>query len=141
MALKRKATELLDQLKSLYRPFFIRRTKREIFACKSSELSQRPLEWHELPFKTDLVVWIPLSKVQKKVYQMIVENQSVRDDLEQLEKKHIFVIVLALKQVCVHPMLLLQGVYKDNLQDPTVEEEISATAKKKEAAAEGEESS
>lgn len=32
-------------------------------------------------------------------------------------KKHIFVIVLALKQLCVHPMLLLQGAYKDNLED------------------------
>jgi hypothetical protein len=53
---------------------------------------------------------------------MIVENQSVKDDLEQSMKKHIFVIVLALKQLCVHPMLLLQGAYKDNLQDSIDEE-------------------
>jgi SNF2 family DNA or RNA helicase len=60
---KRNATELIQKLKDIYQPHFIRRTKREIFKCLSSELSLRPLEWNELPLKTDLVVWIPLSKI------------------------------------------------------------------------------
>ena len=68
------ANDLIAELKQKYRPFFIRRTKKEIFKVMSSELSDKPLEWNELPLKTDLVIWIPLSKVQKKIYEMIVNN-------------------------------------------------------------------
>jgi SNF2 family DNA or RNA helicase len=88
---------LLDQLKKLYKPFFIRRTKREIFTCKSSELTQRELYWNELPFKTDLVIWIPLSNVQKKIYQMIVDNSAVKKDVDRQNGKDILAIVNALK--------------------------------------------
>ena len=62
-AKKRKAIRLLDDIKDLYRPHFIRRTKREIFQCKSSEMSEKPLSWNELPLKTDLVIWVPLSDI------------------------------------------------------------------------------
>ena len=95
--MKKEATELLSQLKELYRPFFIRRTKKEIFKCMSSELTQRPLEWNELPLKTDLVIWIPLSNVQKKIYQMITENPYVKKNLTNTTNKNILIIVLALK--------------------------------------------
>lgn len=60
-SVKRKAVELIAEMKSLYTPFFLRRMKAEIFKTISSELSDRPLKWSELPFKTDIVVWIPLS--------------------------------------------------------------------------------
>ena len=61
--LKMNAIDQINTMKRLYRPHFLRRTKKEIFSCKSSELQLRPLEWNELPFKTDLVVWIPLTQV------------------------------------------------------------------------------
>ena len=35
-----------------------------------------------------------------------------------LDKKHIFVTILALKQLCVHPMLLLKSAYKDMMDEP-----------------------
>ena len=59
----------------------------------------RDLYWNELPVKTDIVVWIPLSDVQKKIYQMVVDNKSVKDDIDTMDRKHIFVIILALKQL------------------------------------------
>jgi hypothetical protein len=61
-------------MKDIYQPHFLRRTKREIFRTLSSELAGRPLEWNELPLKIDLVVWIPLSKVQKRIYELMVTN-------------------------------------------------------------------
>ena len=34
-----------------------------------------------------------------------------------MEKKHIFPIILALKQLCVHPMNLLKGTYKEMMEE------------------------
>jgi hypothetical protein len=76
---------------------FLRRTKKEIFRCVSSELSERPLEWNELPLKTDIVVWIPLSNVQKRIYSWITSNKLLKKSVVNLDKKHIFVVILALK--------------------------------------------
>ena len=58
-----KAQEMIKELKEIYRPHFLRRTKKEIFKIKSSELSETPLLATELPLKTDLVVWIPLNAI------------------------------------------------------------------------------
>jgi hypothetical protein len=80
-------------MKDLYRPHFIRRTKKEIFTSMSSELSVRELNWNELPYKTDIVVWIPLTDIQKTVYHMIVSSKAVEDSAEGLDKKHIFVMI------------------------------------------------
>jgi DNA repair and recombination protein RAD54B len=51
-----KAKELIIKLKEIYRPYFLRRTKKEIFEVKSAELSSTPLEACQLPLKTDLVI-------------------------------------------------------------------------------------
>ena len=72
-----RAKELILKLKEIYRPHFLRRTKKEIFEIKSSELSKTPLEACQLPLKTDLVVWIPLNDIQKKIYSLILEEDEV----------------------------------------------------------------
>ena len=54
-------------------PHFLRRTKQQIFKMKSAELADGELESNEMPLKTDLVIWIPLSDVQRKVYKLILE--------------------------------------------------------------------
>ena len=53
---------------------------------------------------------------------MIVENNSVKSSILQLDKKHIFVVILALKQLCVHPMLLLKGVYSKEMAEKNPDE-------------------
>jgi hypothetical protein len=47
----------------MYEHHFLRRTKNQIFTLVSAELLGRPLRNNELPIKTDLVVWLPLSEV------------------------------------------------------------------------------
>ena len=52
----------------IYKPHFKRRLKKEVFKILSSELNPISLERLELPIKTDLVVWVPLSEAQKALY-------------------------------------------------------------------------
>jgi SNF2 family DNA or RNA helicase len=104
-----KAKELIMKLKSIYKPYFLRRTKKEIFEIKSAELSKSPLEACQLPLKTDLVVWVPLSPIQKKIYSLILEEDEVETAKRQDSKKHIFIVLIALKHLCVHPFILLHS--------------------------------
>lgn len=60
---KNKAQELSVKLRKMYEEHFLRRTKNQIFTVVSAELLGRPLKNNELPLKTDLVVWLPLSEV------------------------------------------------------------------------------
>lgn len=69
------AFKLLIKLKELYGPYFIRREKNQIFKMVSAEVIKRPLMTDELPLKTDLVIWMPLSNLQKEIYSLIVANQ------------------------------------------------------------------
>jgi hypothetical protein len=50
-------------MREIVKPHLLRRTKKEIFEVKSAELSEEALKPHELPIKTDLVVWVPLSEI------------------------------------------------------------------------------
>ncbi len=104
-----RAQELIQELKSIYKPHFLRRTKKEIFEIKSAELSEEPLEACQLPLKTDLVIWIPLNAIQKKIYSLILEEDEVDKAMKQVSKKHIFIVILALKHLCVHPFILLHS--------------------------------
>lgn len=54
---------------------------------------------------------------------MIVENKEVAKSANLLDKKHIFVIILALKQLCVHPMILLRSTYEELNNLPTSSQE------------------
>ncbi|TNV70831.1 hypothetical protein FGO68_gene3441 [Halteria grandinella] len=110
-----RAKEAIAKLKGIFTPHFLRRTKREIFDVKSSELSEQPLDRHQLPLKTDLVVWIPLNEIQKTIYEMILDEQSVEAAVRQQSKKHIFVVIIALKHLCVHPFILLHSFCKSSL--------------------------
>ena len=71
------------------------------------------LERNELPLKTDLVVWIPLSDMQKRIYETIVTSPAVQASLNALDKKHIFATVLALKELCIHPAILMNKVFEE----------------------------
>ena len=50
----------------------------------------------------------------------------MNQQLEQEDKKHLFTAIVALKQLCVHPMLLLQGVFKEEQRRKSGELEIQA---------------
>ena len=59
---KLRSHDLSDKLRKMYGPHFLRRTKKEIFQTVCAETLGRPLHDNELPLKTDLVVWLPLSE-------------------------------------------------------------------------------
>jgi len=40
---------------------------------------------------------------------MILDEDSVEAALKEQSKKHIFVVILALKHLCVHPFILLHS--------------------------------
>ena len=55
-------------MKAKYDPHLLRRTKKQIFAVKCAETTEGGLGPLELPYKTDIAVFIPLSDIQKRVY-------------------------------------------------------------------------
>ena len=58
---KETAEVLSKQLRGMYESHFLRRTKDKIFTIQCAETIGRPLKITELPLKTDLVIWLPLS--------------------------------------------------------------------------------
>lgn len=92
----------------------------------SSEVVQRPLKWNELPLKTDLVVWIPLAQTQKEIYKIIIENQaSMLTEKGKIDKSHVFVLIMAMRQLCCHPNLFFMNPIlkaSEQIQDEVVEE-------------------
>ncbi|CDW81150.1 dna excision repair protein ercc-6-like protein [Stylonychia lemnae] len=69
------AREKIRELKSIYAPFFLRRVKKQIFKIRSAELN--PIQEKEtvLPLKTDMVVWVTLSDMQKEIYELILNSE------------------------------------------------------------------
>ena len=100
-------------MKNKYEPYLLRRTKKEIFTIKCAETSKKELEPLELPLKTDIAVFIPLSDVQKKIYRLFLDNFYKSAENSEITVNHIFPAILALKLLCVHPMLILKKVMKD----------------------------
>jgi SNF2 family DNA or RNA helicase len=63
-----KSDQLSSQLRQMYDSHFLRRTKDNIFTIRCAETLGRELKMTELPLKTDLVIWLPLTQTQKKIY-------------------------------------------------------------------------
>ena len=97
---------MIGQLHKLLRPFMLRRLKVDV------EKS--------LPPKTETILFIPLSEVQKQVYKQIllrdldVLNQSNRDKHENSGRTAILNIVMQLRKCCNHPYLF------PNIEDRTL---------------------
>ena len=59
---KTRADILSKEVRKMYDGHFLRRTKQEIFKFMCAETAGRPLKMTELPLKTDLVLWVPLTQ-------------------------------------------------------------------------------
>ena len=59
----------------------------------------------ELPLKTDLVVWLPLAPMQKRLYEFLITK--LKEGEEIGDKKYAFFLVTYFKKLCLHPQLLL----------------------------------
>ena len=58
---QQKSDSLSKTLREMYKNHFLRRTKDNIFTIRCAETLDRPLKLTELPLKTDLVIWLPLT--------------------------------------------------------------------------------
>ena len=72
----------------------------------SAETAGRPLKISELPLKTDLVVWIPLSNYQKEIYRHMLANQDITELLSDKKFINAFFYLSYMKKICIHPYLL-----------------------------------
>ena len=103
---KARSDTLSKQVRQMYEGHFLRRTKKNIFKFMCAETAGRPLKMTELPLKTDLVLWVPLTKTQKLIYQYLIENQDLQKIVESREVKNAFFMLSYIKKVCLHPQLL-----------------------------------
>lgn len=81
--MKRLGKELALQLNQIYKPYFLRRTKNEVFRRLSlnNSLNNSLTSQVSLPTKTDWVVWIKLSSDQIMSYKNFLETDEVQNVL------------------------------------------------------------
>jgi hypothetical protein len=77
-----------------------------VFTTVSAEQVGRPLKLTEMPLKTDLVVWIPLTHYQTAIYKYMLQNQSLQRMIKDRAITSAFHILCYLKKMCLHPSLL-----------------------------------
>lgn len=96
-----------ERLRKLVRPWFLRRTKREVL--------------RDLPEKIEQVLWCNLSSAQQEIYRRLVEegSQEIRDARRRLgqggAKMTMFTVLLRLRQSCCD--LRLTGVSESVTKD------------------------
>ncbi len=94
-----------ERLKKLIRPYFLRRTKREVL--------------RDLPDKIEQVLWCDLSPAQGEVYRRVLEEG--REEIKAARKRSgqggakmtMFTVLLRLRQVCCD--LRLTGLQKETI--------------------------
>ena len=113
----------------------MRRTKKQIFTIKCAETCEGGIGPLDLPFKTDIAVFIPLSDIQKRVYELFLEDYHKKEFRKEVEVNHIFPAILALKMLCVHPVLLLRKAFMDpdKKSKPVQQEEEDSPEQKEES--------
>lgn len=95
-----------DRLRKLIRPYFLRRTKKEVLK--------------DLPDKLEQVLWCDLSKAQGEIYRRLLEegHAEVRDARKRsgkgAAKMTMFTVLLRLRQVCCD--LRMTGLQGDALK-------------------------
>lgn len=113
-------TEIATQLRKLIQPYFLRRTKAEVLEDKENTEDDKASLRPKLSFsskKNDLVIWIYLTELQRKIYREFLESEEVANIL--MTRKSPLVQLTILKKICDHPRLLSKracvqmGMYDD----------------------------
>lgn len=87
----------------MYKNHFLRRTKDNIFTIRTAETLGRQLKMTELPLKTDLVVWLPLTPIQQKLYTFLIQSQECDQLQNEKDSRAAFVVLSYIKKLCMHP--------------------------------------
>lgn len=105
---KKNGTLLAEDLRKLYAPFFLRRTKNEVMGKRCSLSGGAGLQ--PLPPKYDWIVWITLTEEQISMYKQYLSSRGVREAM--YEKKNALTKLVDLKKICDSPFLLSRNVIK-----------------------------
>jgi SNF2 family DNA or RNA helicase len=113
--LKEHGQLMLQKLKELIKPHFLRRVKEEVFsqrpaaAAASTEVvpnsDQLLLEKHRIKVrKNDLICWVSMSAVQLELYDKFLTLPEVKEIFNS--SKSPLAAITVLKKICLHPRLL-----------------------------------
>lgn len=108
---KELGNKIAESLRKLIAPHILRREKKD-YLEKSLASSQRSADVVQDPGapekitvkKNDLVVWIKLTKIQRKVYEMFLRSDEVKELFNS--SKSILAAINVLQKICCHPSLL-----------------------------------
>ena len=64
--------------------------------------------------KTDLVIWLNLTDSQKKLYEHIINHDSVKNVIASGLFINAFCLLSCIKKLCQHPLLLIRGAMNTN---------------------------
>eukprot|EP01063_Lacrimia_lanifica_P012558 TRINITY_DN19229_c0_g1_i1.p1 TRINITY_DN19229_c0_g1~~TRINITY_DN19229_c0_g1_i1.p1 ORF type:complete len:1486 (+),score=517.43 TRINITY_DN19229_c0_g1_i1:117-4574(+) len=84
-------TRVVEELHTLLRPYFLRRTKREVES--------------EMPKKIEKVIRCPLSRRQRTLYDEYLNRSSIKATLEGGAYISVMGVLMALRKCCNHPDL------------------------------------
>lgn len=108
-----EGNRLAQELREMYEPFFLRRTKEEVLHTRRSQSGDSLSAM--LPTKYDWIVWIKLSENQISMYKEILNSPEVRAILNN-RKKHALVQLSFLKKLCDSLFLIPFSVIKKLVQ-------------------------
>lgn len=110
---KELGNKIAESLRKLIAPHILRREKKD-YLEKSLASSQRSADVVQDPGapekitvkKNDLVVWIKLTEIQRKVYEMFLRLDEVKELFNT--SKSILAAINVLQKICCHPSLLVE---------------------------------
>ncbi|RWS26448.1 hypothetical protein B4U80_02174 [Leptotrombidium deliense] len=103
-----KSKKIAEDLRQIYGPYFLRRTKNQVFKGKNSMVT--------LPRKFDWVIWIQLNEAQIAVYRNFLESDTVKQLILQANMRSCLLHIITLKKICDHPRLLPERVCDEVLR-------------------------
>lgn len=106
---KKNGTLLAEDLRQVYAPYFLRRTKNEVMGRRSSISGSAGLQ--SLPPKFDWIVWITLSEDQILMYKQFLTSIGVK--AAEIERKNALTKLIDLKKICDSPFLLSRNMIRE----------------------------
>ncbi|KAG0625186.1 hypothetical protein M758_2G034400 [Ceratodon purpureus] len=102
---KRIGIAVAEELRQKFAPFFLRRLKSDVFPDSDNK------EERKLSRKNDLIVWLPLSERQEKLYRAFLNSATAEETLTTGAK--VLSAMTVMKKICDHPALLTKRAAND----------------------------
>lgn len=103
---KRIGSAVAKELRECIQPFFLRRLKSEVFRKDNGEVAK-------LSKKSELIVWLRLTKCQRQLYEAFLNTEMVLSSFYRSP----LAALTNLKKICDHPLLLTKRAAEDVLEE------------------------